>query len=213
MLEFQGKLLEEDVCFDISNVRSVVLAVAGGHTREINSPRLQLWHQRRSKVRLGDNDSFITSGTKLSTPDPERTELLSARLVVYLGRSQEFITFFGESVVLLLPPLGSTSEAPLSPFSAGELVTDDVSYRKKGETTLVFSGTTYGGIDVWRSRRNLRCGLVKRQDGPAGIRLNKDGLKIDDQTSFRPYKTFEVAFEDESGTNLFPPRCIASSSD
>lgn len=207
MLDFQGKILEEDVCFDISNVRSVVLAVAGGHTREIYSPRVQLWHQRRSKGRLTDDSSFVTSGTKLSASDPERTNLLYSRFVVYLGRSQEFITFFGELDIQIRPKRRSIH----SPLTMWYLVTDDVSYKIKGETILVFSATKYSGINVWKSRRSLKCGLVKRSDGPAGIRLDKAGLTPDDEGSFSQYKILDVAFEDEKGTvsifflNAFSP--------
>ncbi|KAI9750740.1 MAG: hypothetical protein M1815_001598 [Lichina confinis] len=168
LLDFQSNILEESVCFDISNVRSVAFGITGSRTQEVHSPRVQLWHQRRQKRRPSDDRSFVASGTKLTTPDPDRTELLYSRLVVYLGRSQKFLTFF---------------------------LTDDVSYNENGETGLSFSPLKYDRMFIWRSRPNLRCKLVERPDGIAGIRLDRSGLRPGDEDSFHSFKKFEISFE------------------
>lgn len=168
LLDFQSNVLEESVCFDISNVRSVAFGFAGARTQEVHSPRVQLWHQRRRRQRPSDDRSFVTSGTKLTTPDPDRTELLYSRLVVYLGRSQKLLTFF---------------------------VTDDVSYGEHGETGLSFSPTKYDKMYIWKSRPNLRCKLVERPDGIAGVPLDRCGLRPADEDSFHTFRKFQISFE------------------
>ncbi|MCJ1313509.1 hypothetical protein MMC25_007188 [Agyrium rufum] len=177
-LDFQGRILDEDVLFDISNIRFIRLAVTGSSERQIDSPRVQLWHQQKSTLRMKEGASFVTSGTSLSSADPERTVLLTSRLVMFLGRAQEFLTLF---------------------------VTDDTTIKEKGPTTLIFHPTKYGGLDRWKSRKSIRCRLVtSTQGGAAGVRLDKKGLRNEDEeTMYTQHKTFEMTFENEQGRVSF----------
>ena len=173
-LDFQGRILDEDVLFDISNIRYIKLAVTGSSERQIDSPRVQLWHQQKSSRRVKEGSSFITSGTSLSSADPERTVLLTSRLVMFLGRAQEFLTLF---------------------------VTDDTTIKEKGATTLAFYPTKYSGLDRLKSRKSIRCRLVTGDQGAAGVRLDKKGLRSEDEeTIYTQHKTFEMTFENEQGT-------------
>ena len=96
-LDFQGKILEEDVLFDISSIRFLKCALDGFHVRQIDAPRVQLWHQRRSISQSSrEPGSFSSSGTTLSGASLERTTLLCSRLVMFLGRAQEYLTLFGQ---------------------------------------------------------------------------------------------------------------------
>ena len=68
---------------------------------------------------------------------------------------------------------------------------------------------------IWRSRPNLRCKLVERPDGIAGIRLDRSGLRPGDEDSFHSFKKFEISFEQKRGQEeetpppipLAKPRC------
>lgn len=176
-LEFQGKILEEDVLLDISSIRFLKCALDGFHVRQIDAPRVQLWHQRRSISQSSrEAGSFSSSGTTLSAACPDRTTLLCARLVMFLGRAQEYLTIF---------------------------VTDDVSIKDKDPATLTFVPTKYAGIDRLKSRRGIKCLQVSEMDSTAGIRLDKKGLRMEDEDSFTMYKTFELSFENEQGRDSF----------
>lgn len=86
-------------------------------------------------------------------------------------------------------------------------VTDDVSIKDKDPATLTFVPTKYAGIDRLKSRRGIKCLQVSEMDSTAGIRLDKKGLRMEDEDSFSLYKTFELSFENEQGTrerSLFP---------
>lgn len=78
-------------------------------------------------------------------------------------------------------------------------MTDDVSIKDKDPATLTFVPTRYAGIDWLKSRRGIRCLQVSETNSTAGIRLDKKGLRIEDEDSFTPYKTFELSFENEQG--------------
>ena len=79
-------------------------------------------------------------------------------------------------------------------------MTDDVSIKDKDPATLVFLPTKYGGIDRLKSRRGVKCLQVSNINSIAGIRLDKKGLRMEDEDSFTMYKTFELVFENEQGT-------------
>lgn len=97
-LDFQGKILEEDVLLDISSIRFLKCSLDGFHIRQIDAPRVQLWHQRRSISQSSrEAGTFSSSGTTLAAASPERTTLLCSRLVMFLGRAQEYLTVFGQS--------------------------------------------------------------------------------------------------------------------
>lgn len=85
---------------DIGSVRMVTLGRASSRSNaHFSSARLQIWHEleRRGGCRRSahsDGASFVTAGTTLSGPRRERLVASSSRLVLYLGRSEEYITVF-----------------------------------------------------------------------------------------------------------------------
>lgn len=116
---------------------------------------------------------------------------------MFLGRSQEFLTLFGKSTSFPF----SLSKGIYS-YSSVLPVTDDVSVKEKGLTTLAFVATVYKGLDRWKSRRGVKCRLVTGESGTAGVRLDKQGLRIEDEENFTVYKTLEMSFEDEKGITI-----------
>ncbi|KAK3302542.1 uncharacterized protein B0T15DRAFT_309135 [Chaetomium strumarium] len=106
LFDFQAKLTGEKVVLDIGSVRMVTLSRANSRSStQYSSARLQIWHElegRRSAQ--SDVASFVTAGTTLSGPLRERLVASSSRLMLYLGRTGEFITAF--STVFSLPVTG-----------------------------------------------------------------------------------------------------------
>ena len=78
-------------------------------------------------------------------------------------------------------------------------VTDDISIKDKGSASLEFLPTKYSGIDRWKSRKGIRCCLVTGDDGTAGFRLDRKGLKPEDTDIWDQFKTFEMTFENAHG--------------
>ena len=89
---------------------------------------------------------------------------------------------------------------PPNLLTAGSTVTDDVSYGEHGETGLSFSPTKYDKMYIWKSRPNLRCKLVERPDGIAGVPLDRCGLRPADEDSFHTFRKFQISFEQKRGT-------------
>lgn len=87
----------------------------------------------------------------------------------------------------------------LNGFDGIVTVTDDVSIKDKHPATLTFLPTRYGGIDRLKSRRGIKCLQGAETNSTAGIRLDKKGLRVEDEDSFTTYKTFELSFENEQG--------------
>jgi hypothetical protein len=65
---------------------------------QFSSARLQMWHEvpegRNRAPASTDVASFVTAGTALSGPLRERLVASSSRLMLYLGRSGEFVSVF-----------------------------------------------------------------------------------------------------------------------
>lgn len=89
----------------------------------------------------------------------------------------------------------------LNYFHCDFTVTDDVSIKDKDPATLTFVPTKYAGIDRLKSRRGIKCLQMSETNGTAGIRLDRKGLRVEDEDSFAVYKTFELSFENEQGIN------------
>ncbi len=63
-----------------------------------SSVRIQVWHQTEGhKGAQSDGASFVTAGTALSGPQREKMLPNSSRIMVYLGRLNEYITVFSKS--------------------------------------------------------------------------------------------------------------------
>lgn len=97
LFDFQKKLLDEEVFLDIERARYLKLYEDGNHTRQIDAPRIQIWRENRSDTAVfDDNMSHYTAGTMLSGPLKDRVAPTVSRLVVYLGRSEEYMTIFSK---------------------------------------------------------------------------------------------------------------------
>ena len=96
LFEFQKKMLDEEIFLDIERARYLKL-YDGNHTRQIDAPRIQIWRESRSgNAVFDDNMSHYTVGTMLSGPLKDRVAPTVSRLIVYLGRSEEYLTTFSE---------------------------------------------------------------------------------------------------------------------
>lgn len=81
---------------DIGSVRMVTLSRASSRSStQFSSARLQIWHELEGRRHAqSDVASFVTAGTALSGPLRDRLVASPSRLVLYLGRSGEYITVF-----------------------------------------------------------------------------------------------------------------------
>lgn len=95
LLDFQEKLTGERVVLDIGSVRMVTLSRTGRSSTQYSSARLQIWHEVGGmRTAPSDVASFVTAGTTLSGPLRERLVASSSRLMLYLGRTGEYVTCF-----------------------------------------------------------------------------------------------------------------------
>lgn len=100
--DFQARLTGEKVVLDISSVRLLRFRRSGSRSNEsFSSVRAQIWHEEEAAAaRRGgsqsDGASFVTAGTAVSGPLRERRVPNLSRLVVFLGRLDEYITVFSE---------------------------------------------------------------------------------------------------------------------
>jgi len=95
LFQFQAKLTGEDVVLDISMVKTAQLARATPRAvvEKYHNARVQLWHEPRSRRSTqSDGASFVTAGTALSGPIRERVVANGSRLMLFLGRADEFLT-------------------------------------------------------------------------------------------------------------------------
>lgn len=104
LFDFQAKLTGEKVVLDIGSVRMVTLSKANTRSStQFSSARLQMWHEADGRRNAqSDVASFVTAGTTLSGPLRDRVVVSPSRLVLYLGRSGEYITVFSMSLSLFL---------------------------------------------------------------------------------------------------------------
>jgi hypothetical protein len=103
LFKFQAKLTGEAVVLDISTVKMVRLArVSSRSVENYSSARVQIWHEPRSRRSTqSDVASIVTAGTALSGPVREKVVANSSRLLVFLGRSEEYLSVFGEFTLFI----------------------------------------------------------------------------------------------------------------
>lgn len=97
--DFQAKLTGEKVLLDISSVRLLRFRRSSSRSNEsFSSVRVQIWHEEGAlrKGPQSDGASFVTAGTAVSGPLRERRVPNLSRLIVFLGRLDEYITVFSE---------------------------------------------------------------------------------------------------------------------
>jgi len=116
LFQFQGRLTGEDVILDISTVRLLKLCKLNSRDNTtFSSVRVQLWHEPRSRRTMSsDTASIVTAGTALSGPVREKVVANSSRLLVFLGRTESYITVFGEYSLF-----ARLSQLHRSPFRPG----------------------------------------------------------------------------------------------
>ncbi|KAJ6262304.1 hypothetical protein Dda_3111 [Drechslerella dactyloides] len=171
MLDFQSAMLSEICYLDIETVRFVRLKGSAKETRRIDNTRVQLWHPAPSdKRQIDDAASFVTVGTTRTHANPEIMRLKWSRMVIYLGRSNDFVTVF---------------------------ITDDITIRQsKKSNTLVFEPTKYTGRALFKSRDGVKAKVVGGGRKKGGVRLDMKGLRPDEEENFPMFRTFEIEFED-----------------
>jgi hypothetical protein len=95
--DFQAKLTGEKIVLDISSVRLLRFRKSSSRSNEsFSSVRVQIWHEEGTarKGSQSDGASFVTAGTAVSGPLRERRVPNLSRLLVFLGRLDEYITVF-----------------------------------------------------------------------------------------------------------------------
>ncbi|KAL2262375.1 hypothetical protein VTK26DRAFT_1508 [Humicola hyalothermophila] len=181
LFDFQAKLTGEKVVLDIGSVRMVTISKANSRSStQFSSARLQIWHEIEGR-RTGQSDvaSFVTAGTTLSGPLRERLVASSSRLILYLGRSGEYITCF---------------------------ITDDLEIKVEGQT-LVKLKPRKGTIPF--SRKASRWPWVKAHwqqshgTEPAGFDIHGRAVDVDVGSDYDSYKTFEIEFENSPSQDNF----------
>lgn len=136
--DFQARLTGEKVVLDISSVRLLRFRRSGSRSNEsFSSVRVQIWHEEGSSsattaaaARRGpqsDGASFVTAGTAVSGPLRERRVPNLSRLIVFLGRLDEYITVFvtddieavpeGQTMVRIRPRKGGKLKRSVSRWS------------------------------------------------------------------------------------------------
>ncbi|KAK4238582.1 hypothetical protein C8A03DRAFT_43698 [Achaetomium macrosporum] len=181
LFDFQAKLTGEKVVLDIGSVRMVTLSRANSRSStQYSSARLQIWHElegRRSAQ--SDVASFVTAGTALSGPLRERLVASSSRLMLYLGRTGEFITAF---------------------------ITDDLEIKAEGQTVVKLKPRK-GPLPF--SRKGSRWPWVKAHlepkhgSEPAGLDIHGRAVDVDVGSDYDSYKTFEIEFENSPSQDNF----------
>lgn len=87
---------------DISSLRFANIVKRGNSHRRVDFVRLQIWHGHASGSDRDDTGSIMTSGTVLSGPLKERTMPAISRLILFLGRAEEYISIFSKWIPLML---------------------------------------------------------------------------------------------------------------
>ncbi|KAL1839935.1 hypothetical protein VTJ49DRAFT_979 [Mycothermus thermophilus] len=175
LFDFQAKLTGEKVVLDITSVRTVKLCKANTWVNyQFSSARLQIWHEVevRSKGSHSDVASFVTAGTALSGPLRERLVANASRLLLYLGRSGEYITLF---------------------------ITDDLEVKTDGPT-LVKLKPRKGPTPFSRKVSRWQWVKAKHVKPPQGVEsaafdIHGKVVEVDVGSEYESYKTFEIEFE------------------
>lgn len=185
LFDFQARLTSQKVVLDIQSVKLVTLNKSG--SREIekySGVRLQIWHESNEGGRRSGGGpsaevaSFVTAGTALSGPLRERLVASSSRLMVYLGRSGEYITLF---------------------------ITDDLDIKLEGQTIVKLKPRKGPGpftrrVSRWPGvKAHMEKGIGSE---PAGLDIHGQQGE-EDVEKYDLYKTFEIEFENSPSQDNF----------
>jgi hypothetical protein len=148
LCNLQAKLTGEKVVMDISSVKLVRLQRASGNreNQTLFNVRVQLWHEEDVRGRRGsqgDGASFVTAGTALSGPLRSKQVPKSSRLMIYLGRLEEWITVFvtddvevaadGQTMVRLKPRRDGWRRVSRFPGVAGKCLSSMILVSEENE--------------------------------------------------------------------------------
>ncbi|OIW33801.1 hypothetical protein CONLIGDRAFT_677548 [Coniochaeta ligniaria NRRL 30616] len=183
---FQAKLTGEKVVLDISSVRLLRFRRASSRSNEsFSSVRVQIWHEEgtsaatsRRGTQASDGASFVTAGTAVSGPLRERRVPNLSRLIVFLGRLDEYITVF---------------------------VTDDIEAVPEGQTMVKIRPRKGGKLKRSVSRWPGVKGHLEAKKGSEPAGFNIDGQKTDPDViySFDLYESFDIEFESSPSQDNF----------
>ncbi|KAK4155207.1 hypothetical protein C8A00DRAFT_13756 [Chaetomidium leptoderma] len=181
LFDFQAKLTGQKVVLDIGSVRMVKLSKANTRASiQFSGARLQMWHEAEvRKTAQSDVASFVTAGTALSGPLRDRLVASSSRLMLYLGRSGEYINVF---------------------------ITDDIEVKAEGQT-IVKLKPRKGPTPF--SRKASRWPWVKARlqsnqgTEEAGLDIHGKTVEVDVASDYDSYKTFEIEFENSPSQDNF----------
>ena len=159
--------------------------------------RVQLWREQNVNQSLnGDSSSKAGSIAGTFRSRPAKSSVLkvhSTRLVMYLD--EIIMTLFGPL------PQHAVSQWNTKPGPEG-LVTDDIAIEAKTRNRCLrirpSSHKTFGNPSA------VKACVIGNRDISGGIRLDMEGLLIDDQEGFDEFKWFEIDFQNMEG--MFPLR-------
>jgi hypothetical protein len=148
LCNLQAKLTGEKVVMDISSVKLIRIQRASGNrdNQTLFNVRVQLWHEEEVRGRRGsqsDVASFVTAGTALSGPLRSKQVPKSSRLMIYLGRLEEWITVFvtddvevtgdGQTMVRLKPRKEGWRRVSRWPGVAGKYLLKVIPVREEND--------------------------------------------------------------------------------
>ncbi|KAB5570462.1 hypothetical protein GE09DRAFT_708289 [Coniochaeta sp. 2T2.1] len=185
--DFQAKLTGEKIVLDISSVRLLRFRKSSSRSNEsFSSVRAQIWHEegttttarRGGGMLSSDGASFVTAGTAVSGPLRERRVPNLSRLIVFLGRLDEYITVF---------------------------ITDDIEAVPEGQTMVKIRARKGGKLKRSVSRWNGVKGHLETKKGSEPAGFNIDGQKTDPDViySFDLYESFDIEFESSPSQDNF----------
>ncbi|KAH6624241.1 hypothetical protein B0J18DRAFT_427669 [Chaetomium sp. MPI-SDFR-AT-0129] len=175
LFDFQACLTGEKVVLDIGSVRMVTINKANVFTNtQYSSARLQIWHEAEGRRNAqSDVASFVTAGTALSGPLRERVTVSSSRLMLYLGRTEEYLTLF---------------------------ITDDLEVKAESQT-IVKIRPRKGSIRRWQSVKAHH--VPKRGTEPAGLDIHGRVVEVDVESAYDSYRTIKIEFENSQSQDVF----------
>ncbi|KAK4208436.1 hypothetical protein QBC37DRAFT_453137 [Rhypophila decipiens] len=193
--DFQQALIGEALVLDISSVRSV-RCTRRREALEISNCRIQIWHEdRTSSLMQSDTPSVISNTTRLLSRPAENTRPRYTRVVIFLGRREEYMTFLITDDVELV-----------------EVRPADGDYRshygyvvaiQPRRETLVSSRTGSSLSKIQRLKPGANAPLPlkvwheKRTSHAAGFPLGGPTVDFDDDDSYHECQSFEIEFEAE----------------
>ncbi|KAM7187822.1 hypothetical protein V8F33_011037 [Rhypophila sp. PSN 637] len=192
--DFQQALIGEALVLDISSVRSVRCS-RKREALEISNCRIQIWHEdRTSSLMQSDTPSVISNMTRLLSRPAENTRPRYTRVVIFLGRREEYMTFLITDDVELV----EVRPADRDYRSHYGYV---VSIQPRREALGSRTGSSLFKMQRLKPGANaalpLKVWHEKRTSHAAGFPLGGPTVDFDDDDSYHECQSFEIEFEAE----------------